>query len=158
MQYFFKKLASPASFCLFSFFSNKLQNKTVDFSEIRTRIDRVEGEHADYLTTTTALVTQYFLHQEVSTKLSVILLKSFNYLKWLQVHILILCWSSPRCLLLELLGRGDGGSRPSNPENLASSSNPERRSIPLKSGSSFLDHFRCPHDLRGAAWLTCIQS
>ena len=32
---------SPASFCLFSFFSNKVQIKTVDFSGIQTRIVRV---------------------------------------------------------------------------------------------------------------------
>ena len=37
-------------FCLFSFFSNKLKNKTVDFSGIRTRIDGVEGSNADHLT------------------------------------------------------------------------------------------------------------
>ena len=52
---------SPASFCLFSFFSNNLQNKTVDFIGIRTRIVRVVGGHADHLTTTTALLFVTFL-------------------------------------------------------------------------------------------------
>ena len=44
-------------FCLFSFFSNNIRYriKSVDFSKIWTRIVRVEGEHADHLTTTTAL-------------------------------------------------------------------------------------------------------
>ena len=31
------------------------RRKTVDFRGIQTRIDRVQGEHADHLTTTTAL-------------------------------------------------------------------------------------------------------
>ena len=44
--------------CLFSFFSNKLKNKTVDFSGIRTRIDGVEGENADHLTK--ALIMKMF--------------------------------------------------------------------------------------------------
>ena len=44
-----------ASFCLFSFFSNtNLTEKTVYFSRIRTQIVGIEGEYADYLTTTTA--------------------------------------------------------------------------------------------------------
>ena len=44
---------TPASFCLFSFFSNtNFTEKTVGFSEIRTRIVGVEGEHVDHLTTT----------------------------------------------------------------------------------------------------------
>ena len=43
-------------FGLFSFFfKHKFYRKTVDFSEIRTRIDGVEGEHSDHLTTTAAL-------------------------------------------------------------------------------------------------------
>ena len=51
---FFKKNSpSPASFWLFSFISNNLQTKTLDLSRIRTRIDGVEGEHADHLTQTT---------------------------------------------------------------------------------------------------------
>ena len=42
-------------FCLFSSFSNtNFTEKTVEVSRIRTRIVRVEGEHADRLTTTTA--------------------------------------------------------------------------------------------------------
>ena len=40
--------------CLFSFFSNTNFTETsVGFSGIRTRIVRVEGEHADHLTATT---------------------------------------------------------------------------------------------------------
>ena len=43
-------------FCLFSFFSNtNFTEKTVGFSAIQTSIIRVEGEHGDHLTNTTAL-------------------------------------------------------------------------------------------------------
>ena len=46
---------TPASFCLFSFFSNtNLAEKTVDVSGIRTRIVGVEVKYTDHLTTTTA--------------------------------------------------------------------------------------------------------
>ena len=46
---------------LFSFFSNKnFTGKTVDVSGIPTRIVRVEGEHADYLTTTPAVEKRMF--------------------------------------------------------------------------------------------------
>ena len=42
-------------FCLFSFFSSRNCTEiTVDFSGIQTQIVRVDGEHADHLTTTTA--------------------------------------------------------------------------------------------------------
>ena len=52
---FLKNGPTPASYCLFSFFSNtKFTEKPVSFSEIRTRIVRVEGEQTDHLTTTTA--------------------------------------------------------------------------------------------------------
>ena len=44
---------TPASFCLFSFFSITILQKIVDLSGIWTRIVGVEGEHADHLTTTT---------------------------------------------------------------------------------------------------------
>ena len=49
-------LALPwASFCYFrSFQTQILQKKIVGISGIRTRIVRVEGEHADHLSTTTA--------------------------------------------------------------------------------------------------------
>ena len=53
--FIFKYGPSPAYFCLFSFFSNNLQNKTVDFSGIWSRIVGTEGEPADHLTTTTGL-------------------------------------------------------------------------------------------------------
>ena len=49
---------------LFSFFdllNTNILEKTVGFSEIRSRIVGVEGKHADHLTTTTALET-YFLN------------------------------------------------------------------------------------------------
>ena len=42
----------------FSFFSKRI--KTVDFSGIRTRIVKVEGEQADHLTTTTVLLSYFF--------------------------------------------------------------------------------------------------
>ena len=50
---FVKKRANPASFLFFLFFSNTNLEKTVVLSGIRTWIVRVEGEHADHLTTTT---------------------------------------------------------------------------------------------------------
>ena len=47
---------NPASFCLFSFFSNtNFTEKTVVVSGIQTRIVGLEGEPVDHLTTTTAL-------------------------------------------------------------------------------------------------------
>ena len=47
---------SSASFCIFSFLSvTNFAEKTVGFSRIQTRIVRVEDEHADHLTTTSAL-------------------------------------------------------------------------------------------------------
>ena len=42
-------------FCLFSFYSITIVQKFVDFSRIRTQTVKVEGEHADHLTTTLAL-------------------------------------------------------------------------------------------------------
>ena len=39
---------------IFVLFKHKFYRKTVDVSRIRTRIVRVEVEHADHLTTTTA--------------------------------------------------------------------------------------------------------
>ena len=47
-------------FCLFSFFSNNLQDKTLDFSVIRTWVVRVEGEHYDHLTTTISQLLYIF--------------------------------------------------------------------------------------------------
>ena len=46
-------------FCLFSFFSITILQKNCRPQQIRTRIVGVEGEHADHLTTTTALVRFY---------------------------------------------------------------------------------------------------
>ena len=54
MMSFLKMDSSPASFCLFSFFSNSLQNKSVHFTGFWTWIVRVEGKHADHFTTPTA--------------------------------------------------------------------------------------------------------
>ena len=52
----FFKWPTPASFCLFSFFSNtKFTEKTVGVSGIQSWIVGEEGEHADHLTTTSAL-------------------------------------------------------------------------------------------------------
>ena len=56
-QLSFKKNGpTPASFLfIFVLFKHNLYRKTVGVSGIRTRIVGVEGEHADHLTTTTAL-------------------------------------------------------------------------------------------------------
>ena len=52
----FLKWANPGPFLfVFVLFKHKFYRKTACFSRIRTRIVRVEGEHADHLTTTTAL-------------------------------------------------------------------------------------------------------
>ena len=52
---FFKNGPAPASFCLFSFFTNTiLQKKNSRLQRDLTRIVGVESEHAVYLTTTTA--------------------------------------------------------------------------------------------------------
>ena len=54
---FLKNGPTPASFVYFrSFQTPILQKKTVGFSEIRTWIVGKEGEHADDLTTTMALL------------------------------------------------------------------------------------------------------
>ena len=42
---------------IFVLFKHKFYRKAVDISGIRTRIVGVEGEHAEYLTTTTAPLT-----------------------------------------------------------------------------------------------------
>ena len=47
---------TPASFCLFSLFSNTNFTEKTGFSKIRTRIVGAEGEHVDHLSTTTAYV------------------------------------------------------------------------------------------------------
>ena len=53
---FFTNGPTPASFCLFSFLSNtKFTEKTVGVSGIQSWIVGEEGEHADHLTTTSAL-------------------------------------------------------------------------------------------------------
>ena len=58
---FLKNGPTPASFCLFSFFSNThFTQKTVGFIGIRTRIVRVEGEHAYHLTTNTSLSAFFY--------------------------------------------------------------------------------------------------
>ena len=49
-----RSLKSRPLFRYFRFFQI-IQNKSVDFSEIRTRIVGVEGKHADHLTITTTL-------------------------------------------------------------------------------------------------------
>ena len=59
----FFEWATPASFCLFSSFSNtNFTEKLVGFSRIQTRIVRVEGKHADHLTTITTLELRTFYH------------------------------------------------------------------------------------------------
>ena len=52
VQCLLKNGPTPASFLFFQ--TKNLQKKTVGISRIRTRIVRVEGKHADHLTTTTA--------------------------------------------------------------------------------------------------------
>ena len=54
----FLNVPTPASFCLFSFFSSTIfTENTAGVSGIWTRIVGIEGEPADQLTTTTAIVT-----------------------------------------------------------------------------------------------------
>ena len=62
--YYFKQIGQPKPlFVYFSSFQIQiLQKKTVGFSGIRTRIDKVEGKHADHLTTTTAPRLKNVLH------------------------------------------------------------------------------------------------
>ena len=55
---------TPASFCLFSFFSNNF----TEFGGIRTRIAGVEGEHADYLTSTPTQNSEYTLYLNFAFK------------------------------------------------------------------------------------------
>ena len=53
---FFKKMGQARPlFVSFRSFQTIFRIKTVGFSRIRSRIDGVEGENADHLTTTTAL-------------------------------------------------------------------------------------------------------
>ena len=56
-------MGHPDSFCLFSFFSNKiLLKKLYTSAGFRTQIVRVVGEHADHFTTTTtAKKWRYFV-------------------------------------------------------------------------------------------------
>ena len=62
----------PLFLFIFVLFKHNLYRKTVGVSGIRTRIVGVEGEHADHLTTTTALIIFTFLmrtkHQENLSK------------------------------------------------------------------------------------------
>ena len=50
----FEKKEVDASFCFFRSFRQRFYRKIVDFVRIWTWIVRVDGEHADHLTTTTA--------------------------------------------------------------------------------------------------------
>ena len=54
---------TPASFCLFLFISHfiSFNRKFVDFSGIRNRIVRVEGEHAIHLTTPPRHILVFFI-------------------------------------------------------------------------------------------------
>ena len=63
---FLKNGLTPASFCLFSFCSNRnFTEKTVGVSRIQTWIVRVESNHADHLTTTTALAWSFYIKAEI---------------------------------------------------------------------------------------------
>ena len=57
-NYMFKIGQAGLLFCLCPVFSTTILQKNIDFSRIRTRIVRVEGECADHLTTTTDLLSQ----------------------------------------------------------------------------------------------------
>ena len=58
----FLNAPSPASFCLFSFFSStNFTYKTVRFSGIQALIVTVEGKHTDHLTTTITAQGNAFL-------------------------------------------------------------------------------------------------
>ena len=60
MQSFFNG-PTPASYCLFSFFSNTIfTENTVGFCGLQTLIVGVECKYADHLTTTTAQAVQLF--------------------------------------------------------------------------------------------------
>ena len=61
--FFLKKSGpTPASFLfIFVLFKHNFTEKTVGFSGIRTRVVRVEGEQADYLTTIRALKFVYHI-------------------------------------------------------------------------------------------------
>ena len=77
----FLNVPTQASFCLFLFFSNtNCTEKTVGFSRIRTRIVRVEGKHADHLTTTTA---QIICFKKIKNILE---LPHINKIMWLKVR------------------------------------------------------------------------
>ena len=53
-------MGKPRPRCVyFLSFQSQILQKTVGISEIRTQIVRVEGEHADHLTTTTAQSKKY---------------------------------------------------------------------------------------------------
>ena len=60
-------------FNLFSFFSNNLQNKTVDFSRIRTRIVGIESKHADH-----GPLHLFLLNPPLTSVLGVIMLGNFQ--------------------------------------------------------------------------------
>ena len=62
---FFNKWANPDLF-IFSFFSNTILQKK--FSVIQTGIVGVEGEHANHLTTTTALINVNCLRCQIKLK------------------------------------------------------------------------------------------
>ena len=64
MQSCLKNGPTPASFCLFSFFSKQIYRKIVDFSGIRTQIVGVEGKSADHVTITTALCEAVFVWKQ----------------------------------------------------------------------------------------------
>ena len=63
-EMFGNSLSTSASFCLFFFPNTNFTEKTVGFSGIQTRIVKVEGEHADHLTTATARATEMLNHQK----------------------------------------------------------------------------------------------
>ena len=56
-------------FVYFKYYKTQiLQKKTEGFSRIRTRIVRVEGDHADHLTTTTAQLNILWFNKQFDSK------------------------------------------------------------------------------------------
>ena len=102
-------------FVYFKYFKTQiLQKKTEGFSRIRTRIVRVEGDHADHLTTTTAQLNILQIINSLIRKQSLQLLYGYNIMN----KTYLLCHHNifqkrligPPPLLLPLLRLGQCGS------------------------------------------------
>ena len=67
MNLFFKWAIPGLFLCISDLFKHKFYRKYIDVCGIRTRIVRVEGEHADHLTTTTAPTNEPLCHVLATT-------------------------------------------------------------------------------------------